>query len=314
MRAGIVVRTPEGHVSATFLAIVSSACFAGAFVLGKRGLATTSFPAAVIVTLGTGWAVTAVAAFANRPVSVSAEGVGLFLVTGLVAPGIGYSAALAGVQRMGPSISVPIQQGARPVVSVVAAAAVLGETVGWTRIAGVIAILVGSIGLARGRGPSPEAVDNAYRRRGSRVRLGSFRPGILYPVVAALAFAAFDIMVKRGLGIMNDPTFAAALTLGSGFVAWGVVGLCVPSLRRSLSFPGVSVWVALGGTLFGFAALSVFHALSSGPVSLVSPLLATQPLLVFVLSRLALHDLEPLSARTVALGTLVVAGTLLIVA
>jgi hypothetical protein len=49
-------------------------------------------------------------------------------------------------------------------------------------------------------------------------------------------------------------------------------------------------------------------------VSLVSPLLATQPLLVFVLSRLALRDLEPLSVRTVALGTLVVAGTLLVVA
>jgi drug/metabolite transporter (DMT)-like permease len=303
-------------VPATLFAIASSACFAGAFVAGKRGLANTPLPAAVVVTLGMGWAVTAAALLVDRPSSVSVEGIALFLATGLIAPGIGYSAALAGVERMGPSIAIPIQQGTRPVVSVAAASALLGETVAWTRIVGILAILLGSVGLAkRGDGGSDQPIDPAANERRSYLRLSrSFRPGTLYPVVAALAFSAFDIMVKQSLRVMDDPTFAASLTLGSGFAAWLVLAFSLPGLRGSLSLERGTAWVALGGILFGFAALSVFHALVTGPVSLFSPLLATQPLLIFVLSRLVLRDLEPLSLRTVALGILVVAGTLLIVA
>jgi uncharacterized membrane protein len=46
---------------------------------------------------------------------------------------------------------------------------------------------------------------------------------------------------------------------------------------------------------------------------LVSPILATQPLLVFVFSRLALRGLESIHLRTVLQGSLVVAGTVLVV-
>jgi drug/metabolite transporter (DMT)-like permease len=121
------------------------------------------------------------------------------------------------------------------VVSGAAASALLGETVAWTRIVGILAILLGSVGLAkRGDSGSDEPIDRGAQSRRSYPSLSqSFRRGTLYPVVAALAFSAFDIMVKRSLRVMDDPTFAASLTLGSGFAAWLILAFSLPALRRS---------------------------------------------------------------------------------
>lgn len=304
-------------MSPALLAVASSICFAGAFVTGKRGLAGTSLVATILITFGAAWSVTVVVALASSPLAASPEGIALFVATGLIAPGIGYAAALAGVDRMGPSISVPIQQGARPVISVSAAALLLGESVGALRIAGILAILVGSVGLARQDASArieEEPAEGAGGGRRLSAIAGSLRPGLVFPFTAAVSFAAFDILVKHSLDVMDDPALGAALTLGAGFLAWAVLVASLPRLRRSFAYGRSVAWVGVGGLLFGLAALSVFHALRDGSVSLVSPILASQPLLVFVLSRIALRDIESVTLATVLKGALVVAGTLLVVA
>jgi drug/metabolite transporter (DMT)-like permease len=312
-----LVKPPMNHharmrgISSELLAVVCALCFSGAFVSFKRGAAGTSLVGAVLVTLGSGWLVVLVATAIDPPTSVSRDGLLLFGLTGVVAPGIGYSAALAGVARLGPSISVPIQQGTRPLISVGGATWLLGESVTALQLVGVAAIVAGSIGLSRRDGDGSEAGRNNAGAVDDPAR--SLRPGVAYALTAAVSFGSFDLLVKHALGIMDEPAFAATVTLGSGFLAWVLLALLVPSLRARIRIgPGVG-WVALGGVFFGCAALSVFHALLDGRVSLVAPILACQPLLVWVLSAALLRNIESIRAPTLLFGTLVVCGALLVV-
>jgi drug/metabolite transporter (DMT)-like permease len=300
-------------VSPAAFAFASSICFAGAFVASKRGLAGTSLVATILITFGAAWSVTVLAAAITFSDVPSRGAIALFLLTGVVAPGIGYSAALVGVEKLGPSISVPIQQGTRPVFSVCAAAVLLGESVGWMRVLGILAIVAGTVGLGTKRRGDQFSATLEPREGRSTGIVGRVRPGLIWPFIAAVAFATFDLFVKTGLNIMKNPNLAAAITLGSGFLLWAVLAASIPALRTAVVLGPSVGWVAAGGVLFGFAALCVFHALQSGSISLVSPILATQPLLVFVFSWVALQGLESINLTTVLQGSLVVAGTVLVV-
>jgi uncharacterized membrane protein len=62
----------------------------------------------------------------------------------------------------------------------------------------------------------------------------------------------------------------------------------------------------------GSAILFLFHALDRADVSLVAPLVATQPLFVLLLSALILRHLERRERSTVLASLVVVGGTILV--
>jgi uncharacterized membrane protein len=62
----------------------------------------------------------------------------------------------------------------------------------------------------------------------------------------------------------------------------------------------------------GAAILLLFHALARGDVSLVSPVIGTQPLFVMVLSAMILRHLERRDRSTILAASIVVIGTILV--
>src|SRR3989304_5936468 len=80
--------------------------------------------------------------------------------------------------------------------------------------------------------------------------------------------------------------------------------------RRRLGAVGARAgWGLVGwGRLMGSAILGVYQALSRGEVSLVTPINATQPLIVLLFSTLLLRDLERIRPITVVSATEIVAG------
>lgn len=293
------------------LAIFAAIFFAGAFVVSKRGLADTSLMTGLLVILGAGWLVTAMMTLLDPPSSTTSDGILLFACAGLISPAIGFSAGLAGVHLLGPSIAVPIQQGGRPLIAVAAASILLGESVDAVEVLGMLAIVVGGGGLAM---RVPDERDPARGEPRSRMSLQVFDPGLFFPLIAAMAFAAFDVFAKHVLNLVDEPTFGTMVVLGTSFLSWAVAAAVVPQLRSSLHLGANFRWLVLAGLLFGLAQLSIFHALARGDVSTVSPILASQPLIVFVLSRLLLRHVESVRPITVVLGSLVVLGTILLVA
>ena len=292
------------------LAIFSAVCFGGSHVTAKRGLHDTSVFAGLLIQLGAAFVVVLVALLLDPPDTISAPAVGVFALAGLIAPGTARATALAGVDRLGPSVAVPIQQGARPILTVALAAAVLGETIGVVQLIGVAAIAFGGWKLSR----APSAAEmvaadgNTLEESPSR----TFRPGVIFPLITAVCYAASDVIVKVALGRFPSPTVGAAIGIGAALAVWAVVARAIPSVRGSLRFGPNARWFIASGSFMGAAILLMFHALQGAAASVVGPIIATQTMFVFLLSTVLLRRLERVTLETVISGSAVVAGTVLV--
>jgi len=311
-------------VTEIVLALLSSACFAASHVVSRRGLEGTSVSAGYMVIVGCAWVVVMIPMLLDPPETVSTRAVVFFALSGLFAPAISRAAALGGVRALGPSVSVPIQQGLRPLIVVPAAVIVLNETFGWTRVLGVAAIVTGGWILSReperadelpaealvAPGPAAGQFATAVEHR-SRKSTWGFRPGIAFPIAAAIGYATSDLLVKVGLGGGSDPVYAAPLSIGVGFLVWAVAHAFGP-VRRRFRLGKDAGWLVLAGAFMGTAILLLFRALARGDVSLVAPMIGTQPLFVMLLSAILLRHLERRDRATVLAASVVVIGTILV--
>ncbi len=283
-------------------AALSAACFAASHVLAKLGFRDTSVTG-FLISVGFAWVIVAGAVALDPPQNAPLAGVAMFAASGIFAPAVARAAALMGVHRLGPSVAVPIQQGLRPVLAVAGAAVLLGEATDPVRLLGVIAIVAGGWVLSQQPGASGEGQDTWLHR--------GFRPGIAFPIVAAMGYAAADLIVKRALDVLPDPAFGALVSTGAGLALWLAALLSKP-LRSGLKVGASVGWLLASGAFVGIAMLTLFHALQDGEVSVVAPIVAAQPLIVFALSVLLLGDLERLTRTTVLTGIVIVLGTILV--
>jgi drug/metabolite transporter (DMT)-like permease len=311
-------------VTEVALALLASVCFAASHVVSRRGLEGTSVSAAYLVIVGCAGVVVMVPVLLDPPESVSSRAVVFFALSGLFAPAISRAAALGGVRALGPSISVPIQQGLRPLIVVPAAVIVLNETVGWTRALGLAAIVAGGWILSReperadelpaealvAPGPATGGPGTAVQRR-SRATTWGFRRGIAFPVAAAVGYATADLLVKVGLGGRSDPVYAAPVSIGVGFCVWALAHVS-GRVRRRFSLGRDWGWLVLAGAFMGAAIMLLFRALARGEVTLVAPVIATQPLFVLLLSAIVLRTLERRDRTTIVAASVVVVGTVLV--
>ena len=129
----------------------------------------------------------------------------------------------------------------------------------------------------------------------------------------ASGYATSDLLVKVGLGGGSDPVYAAPLSVGVGFLVWAVAHTFRP-VRRRFRLGKDARWLVLSGAFMGTAILLLFHALARGDVSLVAPVIGTQPLFVMLFSAVLLKHLEVRDRSTILAASIVVIGTILRVA
>jgi drug/metabolite transporter (DMT)-like permease len=289
---------------------MSAFLFAASHITSKRGVQTTSVIAGVLLSLGTGAVVLLVAVLASGAALPSGEAMLVLGASGILAPALARGGAIAGIDRLGPTTAIPIQGSVYPLCAVAGALLFLGESVGPARALGVIAIVLGIWILSSGHmpvlseSPTRAAPAPARARRALQVAL-------LLPVIAGLSKGMADIVRKEGLDLASSAVSSAFVAQVAALLAWTVV-LVAPPVRRKVRFGRGSLWFCAGGVLASLAVLSQFHALDRGSVSVVSPIVAAQPVAVIVLSALFLKDLDPLTLRRTAGALVAVIGTILV--
>ena len=301
-------------MSPTVLAGISAFCFAGSHVASKRGVESTSVVAGLLISLATMWVVLLGATILDLPGEIEGWAILVLAVSGLVAPAIGRAAAIAGVDRLGPSISVPIQAGVYPLVAVVGAATILDESITWTRFTGTVTIVLGILLLSRRTAladRSAEAPTDLLGPTGGRFGRTVSRAVVL-PALAGLAYGTSDLIRKQGIDLLPYPTFAALVAVSAALLAWSAVSLALPSVRERISAGRGAGWFVVGGALAATAILVQFHALERGNVSLISPIVAAQPLFVFFLSTILLRRIERVTVPIVIGGLATVVGVVLV--
>lgn len=235
------------------------------------------------------------APFLVDPAEADMKAAGLFAAVGLLFPGAVALANFESNRLVGPNIAGAMG-GLAPVFAVLLALPMLGERLRVLQLLGIAAIVAGVVLMYRGKW-------EAFTARGLWL--------LALPLSASATRGFVQPLIKLGLERWHNPI--AAVVIGytvSSMVL--IVAARVPRRTHEQAFDRRgAVWFAAVGLCNGLAVLSMCAALGNGPVALVSPLVATYPLVTLLLSS-ALLKRERVDAPLMAAVAATVGGVVLL--
>jgi drug/metabolite transporter (DMT)-like permease len=280
------------------LALASALCFSLGLVLAQFGLARLRPAQGALVSVPTSTALL----WLLSPVAVDWHGAvlggaAIFVLVGLMFPATVTLLTFEANRRMGPTVAGALGN-LTPLFALLVAALLFGEIPGFVQGLGIAAILIGV------------AVLTVDRRWGAQSWPWS---AVLIPLGAAAIRGVAQPVTKFGLGLWPSP-FAAVLL---GYTVSSVMIIASGAIRAGaapadFNRAGVA-WFAAVGAANVWAVLLLYAALAQGSVSLVSPLVATYPLITLGLAAL-LPRTARLDARIAFGVALTVAGVTILIA
>ncbi len=215
--------------------------------------------------------------------------VGVFALVGLFFPAAVTLLTYTGNQRMGPTITAAVSC-TTPLFALSGAVLFLGEGLTPGNVLGTGAIVLGMLALTL---------------RGDALKRDWPLWAIALPVAAAALRALAQVLTKAGLALWSNP-YAATLI---GYTVSAVVILVALRLRgpREQTDRRATPWFVATGILNGASLFLMYTALARGKVALVSPIVATYPLITLALSMFILRQ-ERMNKRVALGAVMTVAG------
>lgn len=235
------------------------------------------------------------APFLIDPTEFDMKAAGLFAGVGLLFPGAVALANFESNRLVGPNVAGAMG-GLAPVFAILLALLLLGEQLSILQLVAIAAIVAGVVLM--------------YRGQWYVLRAGGFWL-LTLPLSASIVRGFVQPLVKLGLERWHNPIAAAVIgyTVSSTVL---ILSAVVPRQSREQRVdPHGVLWFAAVGLCNGAAVLSMYAALGRGPVGLVSPLIATYPLVTVLLSTAVLKR-ERVDASLIAAVTATVGGVVLL--
>lgn len=281
---------------AVALALFSTFGFGAGFMLTQFALRWMPPPLGAAFSIPTStllfWCL---APFSIHPTEVDLIAAGLFAVIGLLFPAAVALLNFESNRLMGPNIAGAVS-GLAPLFAVLLAVMLLGEHLRFLQLSGIAAIAAGVVLMYSGQ-----------RRTFTARRLWL----LVLPLGASAIRGFVQPVIKLGLERWHNPI--AAVVIGytvSSMVLILAALVAGRALEQRLDRRG-ALWFAAVGLCNGSAVLSMYAALGCGPVTLVSPLVATYPLVTLLLS-FALSKRERIDTPLMTGVTATVGGVVLL--
>lgn len=291
-------------VVAVILAFVSAFGFATGSVLMRVGTQHVAPPVATFYTVLVGAVLITSIAFAvnfDEIKTLPLEVYGWITVMGILAYCVARVLHNTAIRMVGAARSVPMIS-VQPLLAFAIGFLILGERPNLLVTAGTPIIVVGILMVMLPR-----------RQTGQTIEIRKL--GYLLAFGGSLAFVTRDAISRHVLGTLAlAPPFVVsgfALVIGGSilfaFIHKGVIN----SIRNQpMRYVGIC---CLAGLLQGIAVASLFHALSRAPVTIVTPIYASQPIIALTLAAVFLRQLESLN-WVLAVGTVMsVAGVVMVI-
>jgi DME family drug/metabolite transporter len=231
--------------------------------------------------------------------TVNPAGLLLFIISGLLAPGIARLFYFKGMETAGISANASIFA-TYPLYTSITAILLLGETLTAENWIGVACIIVGGIFLGRSI------------NKGDAQHKNTSKKSFIVPVLGSLAIAFSQIMRKEGLNIYNEPLLGTAVGYSISLIFYLLIWTSSSGIRTTrFSREDIKMFWKPG---VGIAAgwLLSFLALSQEMVSIVVPILQTELLFILFFAYIFLRKLEKISYKIVTSALLIVVGVTLI--
>ena len=265
--------------TAIFLALASMFGFGAGFVLTQFGLRWMLPCLGVAISIPTStllfWCL---APFFVDPSNGNLKAVALFACVGLFFPGTVALLHFESNRLMGPNIAGALSSIA-PVFAIALAIAILGEHVRGPQLLAFAAIVAGITLMYLGQ-----------------VSLsGRSRWLLALPVAASAIRGVIQPIIKFGFEWWPNPIAAAVVS----YTISSAVLILLALRRAGGHIPMIdhrgALWFAVVGLCNGLSVLAMYGALEYGPVAVISPLIASYPLVTLLLSRafLGKENLRP---------------------
>ncbi|RQG86695.1 DMT family transporter [Natrarchaeobius halalkaliphilus] len=277
------------------LALGTAAAFATSSVLVRFGVERSTPMAAMFATISVNVVVLWAISLALYDVTVDLWAWRYFILAGLFAPVIGRLCNYIGLERVGVNLTLPISN-SNPLVSVVLAILLLGETLTRQGGVGALAAIAGGILLATaGRGDG-SAVDVRYR-------------DLLFPIAGAVIYGSVQLLRNVGMELVPEPAVGAAVNLTTSWLVAAAFFAVASNHRAALSIPFADLrYFVLAGIASSLGLICLYAALRSGTVVIVTPILNTTPLFALVFTFVFLREREPFTPQVISGTVLVVVG------
>jgi uncharacterized membrane protein len=276
----------------TALALILCLITALSRVLLMRGMAQSNPLTGMVASLLVGCLVLDGAALLTADFStVTWQGVGFFAMIGVIAPPVVRYLTYIGIHRVGPAHSDPVRS-LTPFFAILFAILFLGETANISIVGGTILIFLGVLFLSRNA-----AANSKFRKT-----------DLLFPLAAAILAGGVANLRKFGTGLLDSPLIAAAVAATSAVFVFAVFLVGAGKLKDLKVNRSSGIYFLLSGICTSLTDVLDIMILQKGKVSIVSPLLASSPLFVIVLSHFLLKELEKVTAKLVIGALLIFAG------
>ena len=282
------------------LALLSAAASGLAIVIvGKHSKKTSAFNVSLIVSC-VGMAILwPLALLLTDFGTANFEGLVLFAVAGVLTPGLVRLLYYGGLKKLGASVNSPLFS-IYPLYSCLLAVFLLNEVLSLENWGGICCIILGGFFV--------EISSNEIN--GTRL---SVRKSLLFPIIGGATFAVAAILRKSALNIYNAPALGIAVGYTCALLTYALIIAFSASTRKELSLKQDFRLYWKAGVGQALSWILTFYALSYEQVSVVTPILAIEPVVVAFFAYLYLKEVERVSFKLVASTILIVTGVVLVI-
>lgn len=229
--------------------------------------------------------------------NLSMHAIFIFSLGGILGTALGRWINAVGIDKVGATVNSAASS-ARPLFTAIIAMVWLGETGEPLLYWGILILVLGIVLLTFSKGGN----------------IQGWHPRTLWIPLAGAAVLAIGNVIRRFGLITTSITVLEALTINQTAAFVVLLSFTLTGKRRNLlQAPRITYLFFITAGIFGAIALmSLFAALENGPVTVVDPLVGTQPLFTTALAYFLLGDLERITWKLIGGVLLVVIGASMI--
>lgn len=284
-----------------FYALIAGLFWGTSPVLVKRGLTHADVSAATLYQQATILLTLVVAAlfegdiFAGR---IAPPAILIFAATGIVGAYMGRTLFVRSVAQIGASRAQSLNNSS-PLITVLLAAALLGEPLSFSVLLGVLFIISGVFFVTQ--------TDPASGSAGEARRI------TVAAALATLCYGVVPVLKKFGTDNGGPPVLGALVMHATGLVLLMTLGNLLKIERKWQRIPTQSlICFVAAGFFYAIGSIFTLKALTRAPASVVAPIWSAQPIVSFFLAKTTLKGIEEVSFRDGAAAALVVVGVLVL--
>jgi drug/metabolite transporter (DMT)-like permease len=270
-------------------------------VLVKRGLAGADVSAATLYQQATILLTLLVSALLEGDLfagKIPSAAVLIFAGTGVVGAYLGRTLFVRSVDQIGASRAQSLNNSS-PLITVLLAAAVLGEPLSLSVLIGVMFIISGVFFVTQSD-MTPGGKAGARRLT-------------LAAVLATLCYGVVPVLKKFGTDHGGPPVLGALVMHATGLALLMTLGNWLKIERKWQKIPLSSLCCFVtAGFLYAIGSIFTLKALVHAPASVVAPIWSAQPIISFFLAKTTLRGIEEVTFRDGAAAALVVVGVLVL--